>query len=73
MARSEYIYLVHDVDICGDLLVGGFTVKRELVDWLRQHPRPDDRQFRVMRIRDIGTNAWSGLDPTRLDITELLA
>jgi hypothetical protein len=69
MARSEYIYLVHELDMCGNRLVAGFTVKRELVEWLRGNR---SRKLQAMRVRDIGNSAWAALDPTEIDIQELL-
>ncbi|MBF6358105.1 hypothetical protein IU449_26780 [Nocardia higoensis] len=65
MARSEYVYIVTAVEGgCADILAA-FTVKHELVSWLRANPASDHR---VTRVRD-------GHDPhpTIIDITELTA
>ncbi len=63
MARSTYIYVVTD----GRDVVAAFTVKHELVSWLRAGRAPS---LSVTRVND---GAHSGNFATVLDITELLA
>lgn len=63
MARSQYIYTIIDP---GEP-PAGFTVKHELVRWLRHHPGPEGRQ--VWRLRD---GIVKG-DPVLLDTEELLS
>lgn len=62
MARSTYIYLVND----GWGVVAAFTVKHELITWLRTNPSPEHH---VKRMSDGAHTAGY----TTLDITELLA
>ncbi|MFC4373286.1 hypothetical protein ACFO5K_04155 [Nocardia halotolerans] len=63
MARSTYIYVVTD----GLGVISAFTVKHELVSWLRRNPAPSHR---VTRVND---GPHSGTRITDIDITELLA
>lgn len=63
MARSRYVYTIADPGLPPE----GFTVKHELVLWLRGHPDPGGRVV------------WRGRDglvkgtPTELILADLLA
>jgi hypothetical protein len=63
MARSQYIYVV---TVRGDI-VAGFTVKHELVTWLRNNPAPDHK---VTRIND---GLYGERRITEMNMGELLA
>ncbi|MGY1946665.1 hypothetical protein [Nocardia asiatica] len=47
MARSQYIYIVTVAGGGWVDIVAAFTVKHELVTWLRNNPAPDHRVTRV--------------------------
>lgn len=49
MARSTYVYIVRLRDGCATLVA--FTVKHELITWLKVRPHLRDR-IQVMRLRD---------------------
>ncbi|MFD6400733.1 hypothetical protein [Nocardia sp. NPDC060249] len=67
MARSTHIYVVTIVGGGWQEIAAAFTVKHELVTWLRANPATD---YRVTRLND---GAHTGNHITELDITELLA
>lgn len=72
MARSTYIYLVKkycDYDYPGDPLAA-FTVKHELVTWLRRKTEAERADMELWRICD-GT--WPSKEPETMDMDELLA
>lgn len=52
MARSTYIYVVLRYDSSGRItgIAGTFTVKHELLGWLRKQPFPE--LLRAFRCRD---------------------
>ncbi len=66
MARSTYIYVV--TDQFGP--VAAFTVKHELVTWLRSLRADSAAHHRATRLPD-GVHSYT--TPTILDIPELLA
>lgn len=68
MARSTYVYvaLYHDAWHDEVRIEGTWTVKKEMVGWLR---RTDPDGLSVYRCRD----GWRDKDPVLLDIAELLA
>ena len=68
MARSQYIYVVEELRNWGARLVCGFTVKHELVSWLKSNPGSN---YRVTRIRD--GRLREDNPAVLLDLTELLA
>lgn len=49
MARSQYIYVVEEQHNSGDRLVAAFTVKHELVTWLKMNT---GWNYTVTRLRD---------------------
>lgn len=63
MARSMYVYVV----MYGLSPVAGFTVKHELVRWLK-HPHRKPEWYRVVRMRD-GAGAGGG---DWLDVKDLV-
>lgn len=65
MARSTYVYVV--IDVLSP--VAGFTVKRELVAWLRRYPHRH-HLMTVWRLPDGGPG--DGRRNTPLRIEELL-
>jgi hypothetical protein len=57
MARSSYIYVLFEVD---DDIVGTFTVKYEMINYIERHP---DVKFDARRYRDGQPDAsWSVVD-----------
>lgn len=69
MARSTYIYVVEDKLNP----VAAFTVKHELITWLRNNGGQAPGMLRrVIRLPD-GASALSRRQPTRMDIAELIA
>lgn len=50
MARSTYIYVVVQAGVDDPSVRGAFTVKHELVSWLRR--QDDTSGFHVLRMRD---------------------
>ena len=75
MARASYIYLVMELSI--DIPIGAFTVKHEMVTFLKNEAAGycmPERQLSVYRVPD-GGNFWGQRpDPhyTELDVLELL-
>jgi len=66
MARSTYIYVVLDEDYDSVMVpVAAFTVKHEMLAWLKKHPVVG---YEVMRFSD---GAWKG--PAYLSEKELSA
>lgn len=70
MARSSYVYTVTDDDIPGYNVraepYAGFTVKRELLFWLKKQDKAFLRAAAVWRMRDGGTG-----DPVKVPMAEL--
>ena len=58
MARSNYVYVVLENAYEGDDVIAGFTVKHELISWLRRHPEVTCGSWQVIRLRD---GAWCDL------------
>jgi len=51
MARARYIWLFYNYNTYR--VIGAWTVKREMVRWLKQSPEPpDQRIWTVLRFRD---------------------
>ncbi len=70
MARSQYIYLVVESGYDWSTPRAAFTVKHELVSWLRAHkPSGANSEFEVFRLADGNRNQ----PPVGLDLAELLA
>ncbi len=65
MARSTYVYVVLN-DATGGDPVAGFTVKHELVRWLKSRPFPG--VYRVWQLPD----GFSDRMPGPYDVRELL-
>jgi hypothetical protein len=62
MARSSYVYIVTNAN----LVVAGFTVKHELVSWLRTRSYTPTQH--IFRMQDGGKGGY----PVELDLHELL-
>jgi hypothetical protein len=70
VARSDYIYIVLK-DMLGTPPVAAFTVKHELLYWLRQRTEAELAGHDVYRCKDEGWN-MPHKPPVKLDIEELL-
>lgn len=76
MARSSSVYLVFELQ----RVIAAFTVKHELISFVRQIPSPE--VYHVIQIRDgVGGSRFNDLtkigaqlsDPVELPIAELIA
>lgn len=50
MARSSYIYVVHNITT--GLILAAFTVKYECADWLHKRPGQGDNTVEILRFPD---------------------
>lgn len=55
MARSSYIYIVDANSLDYPTVQSAFTVKYEMLNWLKQCRHPYKKSYRVFRLSDGGT------------------
>ena len=73
MARSKYIYVIKTTSIGGfggGILVAAFTVKKEMIQWIKNNLPVGDGTREVWKLKD---NPWLGLQkelPQRLGTIE---